>query len=118
MPYTTLSYAGGPGFNSIFNPDGSRINPLTFNYSDYKLQYPTLVPLENGLHGGQDVGVWASGPQSHLFSGHYEQNSIPLLMAYVLKVGPYAEDEKCEALMKIPSIYFIFVFSIVSLINF
>jgi alkaline phosphatase len=31
--------------------------------------------------GGDDVGIYASGPMSHLFTGHYEQNNIPLLMA-------------------------------------
>lgn len=64
--------------------------------------YPSGVPMEGGVHGGQDVGVWATGPQSFLFSGHYEQNSIPLLMAYILQIGPYAEDEKCEASLKTP----------------
>lgn len=43
------------------------------------------------------MGVWASGPQSHLFTGNYEQNTIPLLMAHILQIGPYQKDEKCSA---------------------
>lgn len=53
--------------------------------------------MEKDTHGGEDVGVWASGPQSHLFTGNYEQNTIPLLMAHILQIGPYQKDEKCSA---------------------
>lgn len=70
--------------------------------------------MKKDTHGGQDVGVWASGPQSHLFSGHYEQNTIPLLMAHILQVGPYAVDEKCAS-CPVSSNIFLTVIAIVSL---
>lgn len=104
-PYTTLSYANGAGFNFMFNSDGTRVNPLTYNFTNHKVQYPATAPMKKDTHGGQDVGVWASGPQSHLFSGHYEQNTIPLLMAHILQVGPYADDEKCLAHSIFPTLF-------------
>lgn len=60
--------------------------------------------MKKATHGGQDVGVWASGPQAHLFSGTYEQNAIPLIMAHVLEIGPYAKDEKCAAHQVLPKV--------------
>lgn len=68
--------------------------------------------MKKDTHGGEDVGVWASGPQAHLFCGSYEQNTIPLLMAKILKVGPYADDEKCSAC----AIYSIVLFTIAMIV--
>jgi alkaline phosphatase len=96
-PYSTLSYANGPGYAGTYNPDGSRVNPETYDTSNPKLQFPATVPRDKDTHGGEDVGVWASGPMAHLFRGSYEQNSIPMIMAYILQVGPYAVDETCAS---------------------
>lgn len=49
------------------------------------------VPLESETHGGDDVGVFASGPYAHYFSGNYEQTNIPALMAYAADIGPFAK---------------------------
>lgn len=38
-------------------------------------------------HGGDDVGVFARGPWSHLFSGVYEQNTIPHLIGFAACIG-------------------------------
>lgn len=38
-------------------------------------------------HGGDDVGIFAMGPHSHLFSGVYEQNMIPHLCAFAACIG-------------------------------
>lgn len=46
------------------------------------------VPLELETHGGDDVGVFAWGPQNEMFTGVYEQNQIPHLMAYAGCFGP------------------------------
>lgn len=56
------------------------------------------TPLSDETHGGDDVGVYASGPWSHLFVGNYEQNNIPVAMAFAAKIGPYNEDpnQKCS----------------------
>lgn len=96
LPYATLSYANGPGFEKSFE-NGKRVDLKTLDMTNHKFQYPSTVPLKKDTHGGEDVGVWASGPMAHLFSGNYEQNTIPLIMAYALKVGPYADEEKCAS---------------------
>lgn len=49
--------------------------------------YPSNAPLSSETHGGDDVGVFALGPWSHLFTGVYEQNVIPHLMAYASCIG-------------------------------
>lgn len=105
LPFTTLSYANGPGFAKTYGADGKRINPDTFDFTDPKMQYPATVPLAKETHGGEDVGVWASGPMAHLFRGSYDQTAIPLIMAHILKVGPYAVDEKCASCSVVPLLF-------------
>lgn len=89
LPFTTLSYANGPGVKNNYGADGKRIDPRTFDRNDPEFQFPATVEKERETHGGDDVGVWASGPMSHLFRGSYDQTAIPLLMAHILQVGPY-----------------------------
>lgn len=96
LPYTTLSYANGPGFSRTYN-NGLRTNPAAYDNTDPKLMYPATVPRDQDTHGGEDVGVWASGPMAHLFRGSYDQTALPLTMAYILKVGPYGESVTCAS---------------------
>ncbi len=49
-----------------------------------------MVPKSSESHGGDDVAVYASGPWSHLFSGNYEQNYIPIAEAYAARIGPFS----------------------------
>lgn len=90
-PYTTLSYANGMGYYNTFS-DGVRQDLSTLDFSNPDLQYMSTVPRDAETHGGDDVGVYASGPWSHLFVGNYEQNNIPITMAFAAKIGPYADD--------------------------
>ncbi|KAH8276711.1 hypothetical protein KR044_003424, partial [Drosophila immigrans] len=85
LPYATLSYANGPGYNSNYlKEDGviKRKNLRSINMKNKDFKFPSAVPLESETHGGDDVAVFASGPYSHLFTGVYEQNFIPHAMAY------------------------------------
>ncbi|TDG44124.1 hypothetical protein AWZ03_009455 [Drosophila navojoa] len=86
LPYATLSYANGPGYNSNFlkEDDGAvkRKNLRSLNMKNKDFMFPTAVPLESETHGGDDVAVFASGPYSHLFTGVFEQHYIPHAMAY------------------------------------
>lgn len=102
LPFTTLSYANGPGYYNTYNEDGSRVNPETYDITHPKMQYPATVPRDKDTHGGEDVGVWASGPMAHLFRGSYDQTIIPMTMAYILKVGPYAEAITCASCSFVP----------------
>ncbi|KAH8397662.1 hypothetical protein KR215_004182, partial [Drosophila sulfurigaster] len=85
LPYATLSYANGPGYNSNYLKEGGvikRKNLRSINMKNKDFKFPTAVPLESETHGGDDVAVFASGPYSQLFTGVYEQNFIPDAMGY------------------------------------
>lgn len=52
---------------------------------------PADVPIEWETHGGEDVAVFARGPQQKLFTGLYEQSAIPHRAAYAACIGPAAK---------------------------
>lgn len=71
-PYTTLSYANGPGaVTTAPRPDPSASDTTALDYKQ-----PSLIPLGSETHGGEDVVVRASGPMAHLFRGTIEQHTI------------------------------------------
>ncbi|XP_067659108.1 alkaline phosphatase-like isoform X2 [Haliotis asinina] len=56
-------------------------------------------------HGGEDVGIYARGPMSHLFHGVHEQSYIAHVMMYASCVGPYVEDRQCaRSLLSAPTV--------------
>ncbi|WP_425408724.1 alkaline phosphatase [Hyphococcus sp.] len=77
-PYTTLGYANGPGAVFAGDADLSDGRPAlsgdTVKQKDFLQQ--SLVPTSSETHGGQDVTIYADGPQAYLFSGTVEQNYI------------------------------------------
>ena len=85
-PYTTLGYVNGPG--SVFKEgaDLSEGRPLLTQQdaTDKNHQQQALVPTGSETHGGQDVPVYAIGPNAHLVSGTMEQNVIYHIMADAL----------------------------------
>lgn len=88
LPLLTLSYANGPGFKTYFDTKNNvRIDPTSIDKTDPHVPYPTTVELDQETHGGDDVAVYASGPWSHLFTGVYEQNTIPHMCAYAACMG-------------------------------
>ncbi|XP_005192159.2 membrane-bound alkaline phosphatase [Musca domestica] len=92
LPYLTLSYANGPSFGEFYNTKAHvRYDPTNQNEDsdlDFDLQFPSTVPLESETHSAEDVAVYASGPWSDLFSGVYEQSTLPYLMAFAGCFGP------------------------------
>lgn len=48
---------------------------------------PSYIKKSSGHHAGEDVAIFARGPQAHLFTGTMEQNLIPHLMAYAACIG-------------------------------
>lgn len=80
QPFTTLGYANGPGAVSGARPDPSQ-DPK-WGQPDYRQQ--ALIPLDSETHGGEDVAIFARGPQAHLFQGTMEQNAIYWVMAKAL----------------------------------
>lgn len=84
--YTTLGYYNGPGA-------GNRTANVTNIPESVDLEYKqqTLVPLESETHGGQDVAVWASGPDARLATGQYEQNYIFFVFSHALQLQSIPE---------------------------
>lgn len=70
-PYTSVGYYMGPG-----GVDGARedISEQDTEVSNYRQQ--AIVPLKSGVHGGEDVAIYARGPSAYLFGGVVEQNYI------------------------------------------
>ena len=61
---------------------------------DFRVQAAGPFREEWATHGGEDVGIYATGPMSHLFHGVHEQNYIAHVMAYASCVGP--NTQHCE----------------------
>lgn len=68
-------------------------------YRDPSFRQPTTVPLDESTHGGDDVGVYAIGPYSHLFTGVYEQHFIAHAMMYATCLGPeeFSKAPACDS---------------------
>jgi alkaline phosphatase len=94
LPYTTLVYANGPGYvgSSSRQPEGPKhFEHFASDYQSANTGRPdltnvdteaqdylqeSLFPMESDTHGGDDVGIWASGPGSSAVRGSVEQNTI------------------------------------------
>ncbi|XP_020799524.1 membrane-bound alkaline phosphatase [Drosophila serrata] len=87
-PYMVLSYANGPSYENFYDTETKeRKDPTTVITGAHDDEFPSGVPIDNDSHGGDDVPVYALGPWSHLFTGVYEQSTIPHLMAYASCLG-------------------------------
>ncbi|XP_016985027.2 membrane-bound alkaline phosphatase-like [Drosophila rhopaloa] len=84
VKYSVLNYAAGP--NQYLDENGQRV-PLDDIIGSDDAITPSYIPKDQGVHSGEDVGIFASGPQSHLFTGVMQQSTIPHLMAYAACVG-------------------------------
>lgn len=111
LPYTTLSYANGPGYTgaSASQPAGSKRFPhpgkgyrpgtarpdLTHvDTAAPGYMQESIVPLSNESHGGDDVGVWARGPGSAAVRGTVEQN---VLYHFIVQATPRLRERLCAA---------------------
>lgn len=80
--YTTLTYGNGPGA-----VDGARtdLTQQQVTQLDYKQQ--SLIKLSSETHSGEDVAIFARGPQAYLFQGVIEQNYIYHVMNEALSLA-------------------------------
>ncbi|MEY4249043.1 MAG: hypothetical protein RJA87_676 [Pseudomonadota bacterium] len=80
-PYAILSYATGPGGADGENhrEDLSSVDTKGPNFTQQ-----ATVPLFSAAHSGEDVAIFAGGPQAHLFQGVVEQSYIFQVMRYAL----------------------------------
>jgi alkaline phosphatase len=93
-PYTTLSYATGPGFGLIDGQvDGMprAISPgREQDLSAVDTTHPgfhqqSLVGMGAETHGGEDVALFAAGPGAELARGVIDQNEIYHIMRRALR---------------------------------
>ncbi len=87
-PYTTLSYANGPGGS---NEPKERATLTMEQATDPDFIQQALVPMESETHGGEDVGIYAIGPWSHLFQQTVPQPYIFHVMDYATKISERAQ---------------------------
>lgn len=78
-PYTTLGYHNGSGAVQGERPALTQEEAQAHDH-----QQQALVPLRSETHGGEDVGLFAIGPWSHLAAGTMEQNVIFHIMDHAL----------------------------------
>ncbi|XP_013115334.2 alkaline phosphatase [Stomoxys calcitrans] len=84
LKYSILNYGLGPV--QYLDEDGNRLDLETIPREIDSI-YPSYIKTGDGHHGGDDVGVYASGPFDHMFTGVLEQNTIPHIMAYAACIG-------------------------------
>jgi len=80
--YPTLMYSTGPGHKNDSYDVAKDQQLSSHNYSA-----PATVQQDTASHQGEDVAVYAVGPQAHLFRGLIQQHYIPHVLAYALCVG-------------------------------
>lgn len=89
QPYQTISYANGPGYNLHFdNETRDWKNISQFDTEAWNYTQPATFFLPYETHGGEDVAVYARGPQAHLVTGLHEQSFLGALMAHTACVHP------------------------------
>lgn len=112
LPYTTLSYANGPGYagESDRQPEGAKRYRHDFSAMaairrgrpDLRQVDPThpdflqeaMVPMKDETHGGEDVPVYALGPGADAFRGSLEQHVLFHLM---VQATPRLRQRLCDA---------------------
>lgn len=93
MPYTTLGYTNGLGFKDLGEETDADegynhgLNNDRQDLTNVNTQAPgfhqeALVPMGSETHAGEDVGIYATGPGSHLVRGTNEQNIIYHVINY------------------------------------
>jgi alkaline phosphatase len=90
--YTTLAYANGPGGvfpalaegSTTAEAAGTRADPSSVDTLSIDFIQQAVVPLSSETHTGDDVAIYAWGPQAHLLTGTVEQNLIYHVFAHAL----------------------------------
>jgi alkaline phosphatase len=104
LPYTTLGYMNGPGAKTL--EEGADLSTMTaeevraalqradlteVDTTDVDYLQQALIPMGSESHAGDDIAIFAQGPQAYLFDGVIEQNMIYHVMAKALELGAAAE---------------------------
>ncbi|XP_060224769.1 intestinal-type alkaline phosphatase [Meriones unguiculatus] len=86
-PYTSILYGNGPGYVGT----GERPNVTAAESYSPSYRQQAAVPVKSETHGGEDVAIFARGPQAHLVHGVQEQNYIAHVMAFAGCLEPYTD---------------------------
>ncbi|GAB1285190.1 Alkaline phosphatase [Apodemus speciosus] len=86
--FTSILYGNGPGYKL---EKGTRPDVTDKETRDPKYRQQAAVPLSSETHGGEDVAIFARGPQAHLVHGVQEQNYIAHVMAFAACLEPYTD---------------------------
>ena len=81
-PFTTLGYSNGTGARKGERPT---LTEDQVTSPDYKQE--ANIPLSSETHGGEDVAIYAIGPNAHLVRGSMEENWIFYVMADALRLA-------------------------------
>ncbi|XP_023044320.1 alkaline phosphatase, germ cell type-like [Piliocolobus tephrosceles] len=84
--YTALLYGNGPGYAL---KDGARPDVTESESGSPEYRQRSAVPLNIETHAGDDVAVFARGPQAHLVPGVQEQSFVAHVMAFAACLEPY-----------------------------
>ncbi|XP_023949953.2 alkaline phosphatase isoform X2 [Bicyclus anynana] len=97
LNYTILSYGtGGPGsfqYSIETNATGGHIvrkDPNKVDTESFKYEQVSAIPLDENIHGGVDVAIYARGPYAHLFHNVHEQNYVFHAICYAANIGSYS----------------------------
>ncbi|XP_035294745.1 alkaline phosphatase, germ cell type-like [Cricetulus griseus] len=86
--FTSILYGNGPGYRLL---NGVRADVTKEESSDPTYRQQAAVPLFSETHAGEDVAIFARGPQAHLVHGVQEQNYIAHVMAFAGCLEPYTD---------------------------
>lgn len=102
LPFTTLMFTNGHGYNYTWNGKTVMRRNLTgVDTTDKDFESQAAVPTFAGseTHGGEDVAAFALGPMGHLFHRVHEQTYVAHVMGYAACIGPYKD---CDRPANIP----------------
>jgi len=88
LPYTTLGYTNGRGFMNLGNEtdadavydndihlDG-RVDLTNIDTATPGFHQEAVIPKSSETHAGEDIAIYAKGPNAHLAQGTMEQNTV------------------------------------------
>ena len=102
LPYTTLSYANGPGFHDFGDetnadkvyytePFTGRADLTHVDTESSGFHQEAMITKRSESHSGEDVAIYATGPGAHLVSGTQEQSGVFHIMNFAADLAGRAE---------------------------
>lgn len=107
LPYTTLSYANGPGFHDFGDetnadkvyytePFRGRADLTHIDTERSGFHQEAMITKRSESHSGEDVAIYATGPGAHLVSGTQEQSGVFHIMNFAADLAGRAETALSE----------------------